>query len=171
MKDNEENTEEELPPSKSQLKRDTHALQQLGTDLLDIPEPDWDSLDLSEGLTAALRETKRLRPRSSARKRQLQYIGKLMRNIDAEPIRQYFIRRRLEHSKTTKAHHDLEAWRDRLINDGDSAIEEFLKLQPAADRQQLRQLVRQAIKEATQNKPPKSNRALFQYIRDLNRSS
>ena len=157
---------EDLPPSKSQLKRDTHALQQLGSELLEIPESDWDLFELSDELTAALRETKRIRSHS-ARKRQLQYIGKLMRNIEAEPIRQYFEQRRTVHDQQTKAHHELEIWRDRLIGEGDLVIEEFLKLYTAADRQHLRQLVRQVTKEAAQNKPPKSSRALFRYIREI----
>ena len=157
---------EELPPSKSQLKRDTHALQQLGSELLEIPESDWHLFDLSDELMAALRETKRIRS-NSARKRQLQYIGKLMRNIETEPIREYFVQRRTEHNQQTKAHHELEIWRDRLISEGDLAIEEFLKLYTTAHRQHLRQLVRQAGKEAAQNKPLKSSRALFRYIRDL----
>ncbi len=157
---------EELPPSKSQLKRDTHAVQQLGSELLEIAESDWHLFDLSDELIAALREAKRIRS-YRARKRQLQYIGKLMRNIEAEPIRQYFVQRRTEHNQRTEAHHELEIWRDRLISEGDIAVEDFLKQYTAADRQHLRQLVRQAGKEAAQNKPPKSSRALFCYIRDM----
>jgi len=163
--DDELDTEEEYP-SKSQLKRDTHALQQLGTELLTIPESDWLSLNLSDELIAALSEGKRLRSHR-ARKRQMQYIGKLMRNMDAEPIRQYFEQHHIKNQQQTNAFHELETWRDRLISEGDSAIEVFLEQYTDADRQHLRQLVRQAGKEIAQNKPPKSSRALFRYIKAL----
>lgn len=154
------------PPSKSQLKRDADALQQLGIDLLDVPESAWITLELPEGLLAALREAKRLHARG-AHKRQLQYIGKLMRNVDPEPIQQYFEQRRLEARQHAQAHHALEDWRDHLIEDGDPAIEAFMLQHEQADRQHLRQLIRQANKERAQNKPPKASRALFRYLRDL----
>ena len=102
-----------------------------------------------------------------ARRRQLQFIGKLMRDIDPEPIQQYFEAQRQKARQQVQIHHDLEHWRDRLIDEGDPAVESFLQEHPQADRQHLRQLVRQAKKEQAQNKPPKSSRALFRYIREL----
>jgi ribosome-associated protein len=154
------------PPSKTRLKQDAHELQQLGTDLLEIPESDWLSLQLPDDLISALRETKRIRSRG-ARKRQLQYVGKLMRGIDPEPIQRYFEQLRLKSRQQAQTHHQLETWRDRLIAEGDPAIEAFLQQHSQADRQHLRQLVRQVRKEREQNKPPKSSRALFRYIREL----
>jgi ribosome-associated protein len=156
----------ELAPSKSQLKRDARSLQKLGADLLDIPESEWASLGLAEDLLSALREAKRLHSRG-ARKRQLQYIGKLMRDIDPEPIQQYFRQLRLKARQQAQRQHELEGWRDRLIEEGDPALGAFLELHAQADRQHLRQLIRQAKKEHAENKPPKSSRALFRYIRDL----
>ena len=156
----------ETAPSKSQLKRDAHALQKLGTDLLDIPESEWLSLGLAQELVLALKEAKRLHSHG-ARKRHLQYIGKLMRNVDPEPIQQYFQQRHLEARQQAQRHHELEIWRDRLIEEGDPAVGAFLELHAQADRQHLRQLIRQAKKEHAQNKPPRSSRALFRYIRDL----
>ena len=156
----------DLPPSKSQLKRDAHALQQLGIDLLDIPESDWLTLKLPESLIAALKEAKRMHSRG-AHKRQLQFIGKLMRDVDPEPIQQYFEQLRQKTRQQVHKHHELENWRDRLIDEGDPAVEDFLHQNPQADRQHLRQLVRQAKKEQANNKPPKSSRALFKYIREL----
>ena len=154
------------PPSKSQLKRDAGALKQLGIDLLDVPESAWLALKLPEDLLAALREAKRLHARG-AHKRQLQYIGKLMRDIDPEPIQQYFEQRRLKTRQQAQAHHALEDWRDRLIEDGDRAVEAFMLQHEQADRQHLRQLIRQVRKERAHNKPPKASRALFRYLRDL----
>ena len=156
----------DLPPSKSRLKRDAHALQKLGTDLLDIPESEWASLGLTQTLMSALREAKRLHSHG-ARKRQLQYIGKLMRDVDPEPIQQYFQQLRLKARRQAQRHHELEGWRDRLIEEGDPAVGVFLELHAQADRQHLRQLIRQAKKEHAENKPPRSSRALFRYIRDL----
>lgn len=156
----------ELAPSKSRLKQDAHDLQKLGTDLLDVPESEWTSLGLAENLVSALREAKRLHSHG-ARKRQLQYIGKLMRDIDPEPILQYFRQLRLKARQQAQRQHDLEGWRDRLIEEGDPALGAFLELHAQADRQHLRQLIRQAKKEHAENKPPRSSRALFRYIRDL----
>ena len=163
---NDEFDPEQAPPSKSSLKRDAHALQQLGTQLVDLPESVWSMLELPASLVAALSEARRLHARGG-RKRQLQFIGKLMRDIDPEPIRNYFEQVRLKTRKLAQAHHALEAWRDRLIEEGDPAIETFLEQHAQADRQHLRQLARQAKKELAHNKPPKSSRALFRYIRDL----
>jgi ribosome-associated protein len=154
------------PPSKSQLKRDAHALQQLGIELLDIPESDWLKLQLPEQLVTALKDAKRT-PSRSAHKRQLQLIGKLMRNIDPEPIQQHFDQRRLDARQQARIQHQLEDWRDQMIAEGDIAIDAYLAEHPTADRQHLRQLVRQAKKEQAQEKPPKSSRALFRYIREV----
>lgn len=156
----------DLPPSKSQLKRDAHTLQQLGVDLLDIPESEWLTLNLPEALITALKEAKRLHSRG-ARKRQLQFIGKLMRDVDPQPIQHYFEQLGLKTRQQAHIHHELENWRDRLIEEGDPAVEAFLLQHPQADRQHLRQLIRQAKKERAHNKPPKSSRALFRYIREV----
>ena len=154
------------PPSKSQLKRDAKALQQLGVALLDIPEQHWATLQLPDNLVVALRDAKHM-PSHGARKRQMQLIGKLMRGIDPEPVRQYFEQLRLAARRQARQQHELEDWRDRMITDGDSVIDTYLAEHPTADRQHLRQLVRQAIKERDTSKPPKSSRALFRYLRDI----
>jgi ribosome-associated protein len=135
-------------------------------DLLDIPESAWLDLELPEDLVNALKDAKRMSSRG-AHKRQLQFIGKLMRDIDPEPIRDYFEQRRLEARRQARVHHQLEDWRDQMIAEGDPAIEAYLDEHPAADRQHLRQLVRQAKKEQINNRPPKSSRALFRYLRDV----
>jgi ribosome-associated protein len=115
---------------------------------------------------SALREAKRLHSHG-ARKRQLQYIGKLMRDADPEPIQRYFRQLRLNARQQAQRRHEHESWRDRLIEEGDPAVGAFLQLHAQADRQHLRQLIRQAKKEHAENKPSKSSRALFRYIRDL----
>ncbi|HFD81420.1 MAG TPA: DUF615 domain-containing protein [Gammaproteobacteria bacterium] len=156
----------EGPPSKSSLKRDAHALQQLGTSLVKLDESVWHSLQLPPELVDALREARHIRSRG-AHKRQLQYIGKLMREVDPEPIRDYFERQRQQSRLRIREQQRLEEWRERLIAEGDPAVEEFLQSHADADRQHLRQLVRQARKEKAQDKAPRSSRALFRYLRDL----
>lgn len=153
-------------PSKSQLKRDALALQTLGTELLELPESDWAALGLPEALITALRDARHTHAHG-ARRRQLQYIGKLMRAIDAAPIQEHLQRLRLNSREQTRSHQQLERWRDRLIDEGDPAVEAFLQLHAQADRQQLRQLVRQARKQRDHDQPPAASRALFRYLREL----
>jgi ribosome-associated protein len=154
----------DLPPSKSQLKRDAHALQKLGAALLEIPEQDWQVLQLPDALVTALRDAKRM-PSRGAHKRQLQFVGKLMRDVDPEPIQEYFDRRQNEARQLVHLQHEAERWRERMIEEGDTAIEDWLNSHPADDRQHLRQLVRQAKKEQEAGKSPKSSRALFRHLR------
>ncbi|TCK17547.1 ribosome-associated protein [Thiogranum longum] len=156
----------DLPPSKTRRKKDADALQQLGTDLLELPETDWVKLSLPDSLIDALREMKRIHSRS-ALKRQRQFIGRLMRDVDPEPVQQHFEQLRQKTRQQVQAHHALEEWRDRMIGEDDSVVEAYLQEYGNADRQHLRQLVRQARKERDQSKPPKSARALFRYLREM----
>jgi ribosome-associated protein len=153
-------------PSKSQRKREAQALQQLGTNLLAVPESEWHRLGLPERLISALSEARRIRAHG-ARKRQLQYIGKLMRDVDPEPIRRHLEQMRLWRREQVHLHHQLEAWRDRLIEEGDSAAEAYLELYPLANRQRLHSLIRQARSERDQNRPAGAGRVLFRYLREL----
>lgn len=155
----------ELPPSKSQRKRDAHALQQLGAALLELSDQQWAGLALPDDLVAALGDARHITSHG-ARKRQLKFIGKLMRDIDPQPIQDYFEQLRLQARRQAQRQHELEDWRDRMIADGDSAVDAYVADHPDADRQHLRQLLRQARKEQSAGKPPKSSRALFRYIRD-----
>ncbi len=156
---------DERPPSKSQLKREAHALQQLGAALVEAPERDWLALQLPASLIEALRQAAKITSHS-ARKRQLQLIGKLMRAIDPQPIQQYFDNLNQVSRQQVRAQHEAEHWRERMISEGDSAIEAWLSEHPAGDRQHLRQLVRQASKEQATDKPPRSSRSLFRYLRE-----
>ena len=157
--------DEELPKSKSAVKREMTALQKLGEELVDLAPAKLAKVTMPEELAEAVMLARRLKSREG-RRRQLQYIGKIMRVIDSEGIR-----RELE-----SFHHDsqvfrqqfqrLENWRDRLISEGDSALEELINDIPGLDRQHLRQLIRQAQRDASQQKPPAASRKLFQYLRD-----
>ncbi len=91
----------------------------------------------------------------------------MLRNRDVDPIRQALDKLKNRHNQQVALFHKLEQIRDRLINDGDDAVAEVLNLWPEADRQQLRSLIRNAKKEKEGNKPPKSARLIFQYLREL----
>ncbi len=121
---------------------------------------------ISEDLLEAIKDAQRFK--NEARRRQLQYIGKVMRQEDPEPIQAALDKLRNKHSQNTAVLHKLETLRDRVIAEGDSAIDEVLELYPAADRQRLRQLARTAVKEKQNNKPPKAFREIFQVLKQLN---
>ena len=161
----EANTEYE-GPSKSQLKRDSHALQAMGQELVEMPEGKLQKFNLPDALKDAIYEARRLKSRE-AKRRHLQYIGKLMRISDIDNIQETL--EKMDHQSLTYRQHfqRLEAWRDSLINEGNQAIENVLSDYPMADRQQLRNLQRQANRELELKKPPAAARKMFQYIRSL----
>jgi ribosome-associated protein len=149
-------------PSKTQLKKQMHDLQALGAELVDLNEQQLQSIELPERLLDAVRDARRM-TKFEARRRQLQYIGKLMRDIDPEPIRS-----RLDAWKSvSRAHtarlHLLERWRTRLLEEPD-ALTELMREYPHADTARLRLLVRNTHRERESGQPPKSYRALFHLL-------
>lgn len=156
----------ELPKSKSQLKREMNALQDLGSAIVKLGAKDLVKIPLPDKVADAINEARRLNSHSALR-RQMQYIGKLMRDVDPEPIQQALEAIRLCGQKSSAHFHAIEQWRDRLISEGQPALNEFIGQNPQADRQQLRQLMLNAAKEAKQEKPPKSARSLFRLLREI----
>ena len=152
--------------SKSQLKRESEALQALGEALVELPASKLAKIPMPGNLAEAVAEARRIKAHGG-RRRQLQYIGKLMRNIDAEPIQQAMDALANEHARENARFHRLEQWRDRLINEGDGAMGELLEEYPQADRQHLRQLIRNAQREQGSGQAPKHTRELFRYLREL----
>ncbi|MDN6179535.1 MAG: DUF615 domain-containing protein [Halomonas subglaciescola] len=152
-------------PSKSQLKREMHELQQLGETLIAMKPGERARFALSDDLERAIDETARITSRE-ARRRHMQYVGKLMRKEDLPAIQAEFEAIQQEQLKRDHSFHRLEKWRDRLIDEGASAIDQFMQAYPDADRQTLRQLVRNIQREREQQKPPVSARKLFKYLRD-----
>jgi len=153
-------------PSKSQLKRDMTALQGLGEDLLNLPESRWEPLALPEILYDALRHAKKI-TNFEGKRRQMQYIGKLMREIDPEPIREAVAAFKLGHAQDSLRLHQSERWRERLLAN-DAALQEFINEHVDVDIQQLRNLVRAARKDAANEPEKRSGRAfreLFQFIK------
>lgn len=158
--------EEIIYVSKSELKRDSKALQELGSEIVKLPEAQLARIPLPDNILEAIQLARSIKARGGL-KRQLQYIGKLLRNVDAEPIEQAMEKIRTNSAQATARLHRLEQWRDRLIDGGDEALGALLEEAPQADRQHLRQLIRNAQKELAANKPPKSARELFRYLREL----
>jgi len=153
-------------PSKSSKKRDMLALQELGARLVELNEQQLNSMLLPEELLEAVLEARRLARQHEAKRRQLQFIGRLMRNIDAAPIRDRLEEWRGQGREHTAQLHTLERWRDELLA-ADPALARFLEAYPGADSQQLRSLIRNARREQAAALPPKSYRELFRVLRDM----
>jgi ribosome-associated protein len=154
-------------PSKSQLKRDMIALQKLGVQLVELGPDQLKRIDLPEDLRAAVVEARRITAHEG-RRRQLQYIGKLMRTVDPEPIRASIEDLDGVSRRTVELMHRCERWRDRLIDD-DAALTEWLAAYPQSDIdvQPLRALIRAARRERTNNAPPKHARELYRWLNDV----
>ncbi len=158
---------DERAPSKSQRKREAHALQALGENLVALTPSQLARIPLPDDLRAAIEEARRLHQRG-ARKRQMQYIGKLMRQLDDPAQVQAAWERVVAPGEAeTRRLHRLERWRDRLLEEGDAALGDWLAEHPATDRQHLRQLVRAALKERQRQQAPKKARELFRYLRSF----
>jgi ribosome-associated protein len=149
--------------SKTKRKQEMHELQALGVALVALSESQLQDMSLETRLHEAVLAAKRITSHE-ARRRQMQYIGRLMRDADAEPIRARLAA--IEgHSAQAAAHHRrLEAWRERLMAD-DEALTEFVAAHPGADLQELRALLRNARKEAKEGKPPRAYRELFRFLK------
>ena len=139
--------------SKTRRKKDMLALQQL------------ESMQLPEALQDAVNEARRLARKHEALRRQLQYIGRLMRDIDAAPIRERLEQWQGQGREHTAQLHAIERWRDALLAD-DPALARFLDEHPHADSQKLRSLIRNARREQSAALPPKSYRELFRCLRE-----
>lgn len=155
-----------MRPSKTQLKKEMHDLQALGEALVELPPSRIQTLELSETLLIALRDYRQTRSHE-ARRRQMQYIGKLMRHTDPAPIREAVAAMQLGSAKETLALHRIERLRVELI-ESDDALTRWLEEHPDTDAQQLRSLIRAARKDAAQAPEQRNGRAyreLFQFIK------
>jgi len=153
--------------SKSELKRAAEAQQQLGETLVSLAEGKLAKIPLDEELLDAIHLAQRIRNTREGYRRQLQLIGKMMRHRDTGPIEQALAELEHSHHEQNALFHQLEKHRDAILASGDEAIQQFLDAYPNADRQKLRQLYRQANKQAEQNKPPAAKRELFKYLREV----
>ena len=160
-----EDQEEIIWVSKSEIKRDAEDLKQLGEKLVNLTKANLTKVPLDDSLKDAIGLAQRLQ--KEARRRQLQYIGKLLRSIDAEPIREALEKIENKHNQQQAMLHKLEILRDELVAKGDVALTDLLNERPSADRQQLRNLIRAAQKEKEQNKPSKAYREIYQILKTL----
>ncbi|WP_301098441.1 ribosome biogenesis factor YjgA [Otariodibacter sp.] len=155
--------EEIIWVSKSEIKRDAEHLKKLGDSLVNLTSANLAKIPLDESLKEAIELAQRLR--LEARRRQIQYIGKLLRNIDPEPIQDALDKVENRHQQQLALLQKLEVTRDQLIEQGDSALNTLLDQYPRLDRQHLRNLIRGANKEKQSNKSPKNYREIFQYLK------
>ena len=160
-----EDQEEIIWVSKSEIKRDAEDLKQLGEKLVNLTKANLTKVPLDDSLKNAIELAQRLQ--KEARRRQLQYIGKLLRSIDAEPIREALEKIENKHNQQQAMLHKLEILRDELVAKGDVALTDLLNEHPSAHRQQLRNLIRAAQKEKEQNKPSKAYREIYQILKTL----
>ncbi len=161
-----ENTEPGIEPiSKTKRKAEADAQQAIGVTLVGLPKDKLAKLELPETLLDAVNEAKRINSNGALR-RQMQYLGRLMRDIDTAPIVDQLQRWEGSHNEENARFHRLEQWRSRLLED-ESALAEFINEYPNTEAQQIRNLIRNARREHAAGKPPKSSRELFKLIRGI----
>jgi ribosome-associated protein len=151
--------------SKSARKREATSLQELGVKLSALPDQEIKELELPDPLFVALRALRRL-PSHGAQVRQRQYIGKLMRQIDPEPVLAKLAERKQRHDLEIRQFQQIERWRDRLLTEPD-AIDELVGEHPAADRVALTRLIEKAARERVEQRSPAGARELFAHLRQL----
>jgi ribosome-associated protein len=153
-------------PSKSQLKRESHHLVDIGEEILKLSSEDIRSLHLPDELDAAIATALKIKSRSGL-KRQRLYIGKLLRSMDSENIEAQLRKIQHRHDTNTAQFKRLEKWRDKLIDNDKQTLDEVISYFPGIDRQHINQLIRAAHQEKQQDKPPAASRKLFKYLREL----
>jgi len=165
--DDQQNWEEDQGPSKSEMKRRMTALQSLGESLTQLSEKQLSQIPIEDDkLLQAIREARNIGS-NSARRRHMQFIGKLMRDIEPDPIAKALQSMHRQHQQANDAFHQLEELRDDMIAAGTGGLELAIERWPEADRQHLRQLLLQHQREMQRNKPPAASRKLFRYLKEL----
>jgi ribosome-associated protein len=155
--------------SKTRKKREMHELQALGVALVGLSDSQLEIIEIPQKLREALLEAKQIKSHE-AKRRQMQYIGRLMRDVDPAPIRSRLAELEGTSAQATARHRRLEAWRERLVDD-DEALTAFAAEHPGADLQALRALIRNARKEAALGKPPRAYRELFRVLKTIDSST
>jgi ribosome-associated protein len=159
--------DEDDAPSKSARKRAAHAAQDLGEELTALREADLNALALPERVVDAIREARRITSRAGLA-RQRQYIGKLMRDLDLEPIRAALAARDEKTAIESQRFKRIESWRDRLIAEGDAALDELARARPTVNRPDIHRLMAAAIAERKRtNASGPASRELFRALRTV----
>ncbi len=157
---------EEQRQSKSARKREAASLQELGVQLAALPDQEIKALGLPDTLFVALRDLRRL-PSHGAQVRQRQYIGKLMRSIDPEPVLEKLAERKQRHDVEIRHFQQIERWRDRLLSEPVTGVAELLEEYPKIDQDALRRLLDKAEREKAEQRSPVGARELFAFLRQL----
>jgi len=158
-------SEENEQLSKTQIKVQMVAMQKLGESLVHLGQSSLAKIPMDPELLDAVMLARKILRKKEGYRRQLQLIGKIMRNIDIAPIEQALNNIKSAHKKLNDAFHGTEMLRDAILKEGDSKIESTIADYPSLDRQKMRQYARQANKQLAENKPPKASRELFQYLK------
>lgn len=156
---------DDAPVSRSELKRQAQDRQALIARVLELAPSEWQRLGFGESARRALAEGRKIKP-SGARNRQIKYLAKI---LDDEPLvaaAAFLDDRRTQQLEQNRVFHALERWRERLVDEGDSAMGELLESYPNLDRQQLRTLIRGAQREREAGKPVGAGKKLFRYLRE-----
>lgn len=162
-----DNVDDLMPKSKSQVKREMTELQKLGEKLVALSTEQLRKADLPDELHAAIMAAKKITSHG-AKRRQLQFIGRLMRDLEnPERIRDYISEIENKHQRANAYFHLLESWRERLIADEPGTLTEFFTQYPQAERQYLRQLITQAKKEKLSGHSTHAAKLLFRYLKEL----
>jgi len=159
--------EEDEQLSKTQIKAQMVAMQKLGESLVHLGQSSLAKVPMEEELLDAVMLARKILRKKEGYRRQLQLIGKIMRNVDIAAIEQALGNIKSAHKKLNDAFHGIEILRDDILQQGDSKIESTIVDYPLLDRQKLRQYVRQAKKQQAENKPAKASRELFQYLKQV----
>jgi ribosome-associated protein len=157
---------EEQRLSKSARKREAASLQELGVQLSALPDQEIKALGLPDSLFVALRDLRRL-PSHGAQVRQRQYIGKLMRSIDPEPVLAKLAERKQRHDMEIRHFQQIERWRDRLLSEPAAGVEELQQAYPEIDKAALLRLLEKAERERLEQRSPVGARELFAFLRQL----
>ena len=158
-----------IRPNKSQIKREIKVLNRLGKELIDLEIGALNKIPLSSTMHQAILDGKRFS--RGALQRQLRRIASLMQHEDVDAIKFELARQKQPNKKHIAEMHQLEQWRDRLIDGDDKLLTDLIDQYPVIERQHIRQLVRNANKEKANNKPPKSYRLLFKYLSEIKRQT
>jgi ribosome-associated protein len=153
------------PVSKTRRKQEMHELQALGAALVELPETQLEAMELGAELRQAVLAARRITSHE-ARRRQMQYIGRLMRDVDPAPIRARLEALEGSSAEATARHRRLEQLRERLLAD-DQALTGYVAAHPGADAQELRTLIRNARREQKEGRPPHAFRELFRMLKSL----
>ncbi|HEX7113593.1 MAG TPA: ribosome biogenesis factor YjgA [Steroidobacter sp.] len=158
-------TSESERPSKSERKRASADLQALGEALIDLPQSELDALPLPEALRDAVMLARRI-TKHGGLYRQKQYIGKLMRKIDAEPIRAALEAKREKERLASMRLRRVEQWRDRLVREGAPALRALEAEAPGLDRRAVQELMERARAGHPPNEATRASRELFRLLRE-----